>query len=80
MELNEYESQSLAEIGEWEKQEGLRKNILDVASRPVDYIVKRIRADRFEQHENAIQGAVRGLGRRSLWSRTSRRCWFRPST
>ena len=63
MELNEYEIQSLAEIGDWEKQkhEGFHKKILDVASKPVDYLIKRIGAGKFEKLENAIQGTIKNL-------------------
>ena len=63
MQLNEYEIQSLAEIAEWEKQKhkGFHKRILDVASKPVDYLIERIGPDRFEKLDNAIRGTMKNL-------------------
>jgi len=44
VELNEYESKGLEEINKWEKEKhgGFHKKILDVISKPVDYIIKKI--------------------------------------
>ncbi len=63
MELSEYEIQSLAEMVEWEKQkhEGFHKKILDVASKPVDYLIKKVGSDKFGKLENAIQGTIKDL-------------------
>jgi hypothetical protein len=56
VELNEYEIKGLEEIRKWEKEkhEGFHKKILDVISKPVDYIIKKIGPEKFKIFEGAI--------------------------
>ena len=63
MKLNEYEIKSLKEIKEWEKEkhEGFHKKILDVTSKPVDYLTKKIGPERFKKFESAIESTIKGL-------------------
>ncbi len=63
MKLNKYEIKSLEEIKEWEKSkhEGFHKKILDVTSKPVDYLIKRIGPEKFDKFENAIENVIKNL-------------------
>lgn len=63
MKLNKYESKSLQEIKEWEKKkhEGFHKKILDVAFRPVDYLIKKIGPEKFKKIEEAIESVIRKM-------------------
>ena len=56
MELNEYEIKGLEEIRKWEKEkhEGFHKKILDVISKPVDYLIKKIGPEKLKMFEGAI--------------------------
>ena len=63
MKLNEYEIRSLKEIKEWEKEKhkGFHKKILDVTSKPVDYIIKKIGPEKFKTIETAIANTIKTL-------------------
>jgi len=63
MELNSYELKSLEEIRKWEerKHEGFHKKILDITSKPVDYLIKKIGPERFKKFEHAIEATIRNL-------------------
>jgi hypothetical protein len=63
MQLDEYEHVSLQEIQEWEakKHEGFHKKVLDVASKPVDFVVGKIGPDRLKAVEGALEKLVRSL-------------------
>lgn len=60
MELNEYEIKGLEEISKWEKEkhEGFHKKILDVISKPVDYLIKKIGPEKLKMFEGAIGGTI----------------------
>ena len=60
MELNEYESKGLEEINKWEKEKhgGFHKKILDVISKPVDYIIKKIGPEKFKIFEGAVAATI----------------------
>ena len=60
MKLNKYEIESLKEIGKWEKEQhvGFHKKILDVASKPVDYLIKIIGSEKFKIFEDAIEAII----------------------
>ena len=63
MKLNNYELQSLKEIKSWEraKHQGFHKKILDITSKPVDFLMKKIGPERFKKFEDAIEITVRKL-------------------
>ena len=63
MKLNKYEIKSLEEIKEWEKRkhEGFHKKILDVTSKPVDYLIKKIGPEKFNKFEDAIENVIKNL-------------------
>ena len=63
MELNEYEITSLADIQKWEEQkhEGFHKKVLDIASKPVDYVIKKLGPDRLKAVERSVETAVKSL-------------------
>ncbi|MFC1734940.1 EcsC family protein [Candidatus Hydrogenedentota bacterium] len=63
MKLSEYEVKALEEIAKWEKTkyEGLHKRILDMTSKPVDAIIKKVGKKRFSVFEKAIGRTVRRL-------------------
>ena len=60
MELNEYEIKGLEEILKWEKEkhEVFHKKILDVISKPVDYIIKKIGPEKFKIFEGAVGATI----------------------
>lgn len=63
MRLNAYESKSLKQIKKWEKEKhkGFHKKLLDAASKPVDYLIKKIGPERFKKFEDAIEKTVKNL-------------------
>ncbi len=63
MELNAYEKKALREISKWErnKHEGFHKKILDITSKPVDYVFKKIGPDRLRKVEGVVEKTVRTL-------------------
>ena len=63
MELSKYEKISLKKIREWEgeKHKGFHKKVLDVTSRPVDYLVKKIGPEKLKNFENAVEKTIRNL-------------------
>ncbi|MCK4824376.1 EcsC family protein [bacterium] len=63
MELSEYEKTSLKKIREWEKEKhkGFHKKILDVTSRPVDYVIGKIGPEKLKKIENAVEKTVENL-------------------
>ena len=63
MELTKYERYTLEKIEKWEKEKhkGLHKKILDLTSRPVDYVMEKIGTEKFKKFENAIGAAVNKL-------------------
>jgi len=60
MKLNKYELFSLKKIEKWEKEQhkGFHKKILDVTSKPVDYLIKKIGPENLKKFENVIEAAV----------------------
>ncbi len=63
MELSEYEIISLKEIKKWEKDKhkGFHKKVLDVTSRPVDYVLGKIGPKKLKYFENAVEKTVQNL-------------------
>jgi len=63
MEINEYEATSLRKIKKWEKEKhkGFHKKVLDITSKPVDYVIDKIGSEKFKQFENAIEKTVTNL-------------------
>ena len=63
MKLNEYETVSLRQIEEWEKEKhkGFHKKVLDITSAPVNYLVKQIGPGKLKAFEKAIATTVRNL-------------------
>lgn len=63
MKLNQYEIESLKEIENWEKEEhkGFHKKVLDLTSKPVDYLIKKIGPEKFKKFENAIEATIKNL-------------------
>lgn len=63
MEINEYEIRSLRKIKEWEtkKHHGFHKKVLDVAAKPVDYVIGKIGPEKFTKFENAIEKTIKNL-------------------
>ena len=63
MEISKYETVSLKEIKKWEKDKhkGLHKKVLDVVSRPVDYLIRKIGPEKFKKIENAVEKTIKNL-------------------
>jgi hypothetical protein len=63
MELSEYEKVSLKKIGKWEreKHKGFHKKVLDVTSKPVDYVIGKIGPKKLKKFENAVEKTVKNL-------------------
>lgn len=63
MELSEYEKIGLKKIRKWEgeKHKGLHKKVLDVTSRPVDYLVRKIGPKKLKIVETAVDNTVKNL-------------------
>ncbi|MFH1503798.1 MAG: EcsC family protein [Candidatus Omnitrophota bacterium] len=63
MELNKYEIKSLEEIEQWAKQkhDGFHKKILDLTSKPVDYLIKKIGPEKFNKIETAVENTIKTL-------------------
>jgi len=61
--LNKYEIKSLKEIIKWEKEEhnGFHKKILDVTSKPVNYLIKKIGSERFKKFEYIIEATIKSM-------------------
>ena len=70
MELNSYEVSALEEIRKWEKEghEGLGKKILDVVSKPVDYLVSKVSPDMLKMVESAMEGTIKQMVNVSSYS------------
>ena len=63
MEISEYETSSLKKIKKWEKEKhkGLHKKVLDVVSRPVDYVIGKIGSEKLKKFENAAEKTIKNL-------------------
>ena len=63
MKLTEYEEQSIIEVKKWEqeKHKGFHKKVLDLTSKPVDFLIKKIGPEKFSIFEKAIEGTVNKL-------------------
>lgn len=63
MKISEYETVSLKEIKKWEKDKhkGFHKKILDVVSRPVDYVISKIGSEKLKIFENAAEKTIKNL-------------------
>ena len=63
MKLNRYELYSLKKIERWEKEShhGFHKKILDVTSKPVDYLINKLGSEYLQKVENAIGSTVKSL-------------------
>ena len=63
MEINEYETMSLEKIKEWEKKKhhGFHKKVLDVTSKPVDYLIGKIGDKKLKKFEETIEKTVKNL-------------------
>lgn len=63
MEINKYETISLKEIKKWEKDKhkGFHKKVLDVVSRPVDYVLGKIEPKKLKIFENTVEKTVSNL-------------------
>jgi len=63
MEINEYETKSLEKIKKWEKEKhkGFHKKVLDVTSKPVDYLIRTVGVEKLKKFENAIERTVKNL-------------------
>ena len=60
MKLSGYEERALAEIEAWEKKghTGFHKKVLDVASRPVDFVIKKNGPEKFKAVEVAVTATI----------------------
>jgi hypothetical protein len=63
VEISEYENISLKERKKWEKDKhkGFHKKVLDVTSRPVDYVLGKIGPKKLKHFENAVEKTVQNL-------------------
>lgn len=63
MKLSEYEKVSLKKIRKWEgeKHKGLHKKVLDVTSKPVDYVIGKIGPKKLKKFETAVEKTVKNL-------------------
>jgi hypothetical protein len=63
MKLSKYETNSLREIKKWkqEKHKGFHKKVLDATSKPVDFLIKKIGAEKLKKFENAIEKTISQL-------------------
>ena len=63
MEINEYETMNLEKIKDWEKKKhhGFHKKVLDITSKPVDYVIGKIGPDKLKRFENVIEKTVENL-------------------
>jgi len=63
MEISEYETISLEKITKWEKEKhkGFHKKVLDVTSRPVDYVIGKIGPKKLKKFESAVEKTVKNL-------------------
>ena len=63
MEISEYEKNSLKKTRKWEKEKhkGLHKKVLDVTSRPMDYVIGKIGPEKLKKFENAVEKTVKNL-------------------
>jgi len=63
MEISEYEKKTLKKIAKWEKEKhkGFHKKVLDVTSRPVDYVISKIGPEKLKKFENAVEKTVKNL-------------------
>ena len=61
MKLSKYERDALKEIRVWERQEhkGFHKKLLDVTSKPVDYLLRKAGAEKLASFERAIENTVK---------------------
>jgi hypothetical protein len=63
MELSEYEKVSLKKIRKWEreKHKGVHKKVLDVTSKPVDYVIGKIGPKKLKKFESTVEKTVKNL-------------------
>jgi len=63
MEISKYETISLRQIKKWEKEkhEGFHKKVLDATTRPVDYLIKKIGAEKLKKFEIAVEKTAKNL-------------------
>ena len=63
VEISKYETVSLKEIKKWEKDKhkGFHKKVLDVTSRPVDYVLSKVGPKKLKHFENAVEKTVQNL-------------------
>jgi len=63
VEISEYEKISLKKITKWEKEKhkGFHKKVLDITSRPVDYLVRKIGPEKLKKIENAVEKTIKNL-------------------
>jgi hypothetical protein len=63
MKLTIYETLSLKRIRRWEREKhrGLQKRLLDLTSRPVEYVIKQIGHETLQAAEEAVQATVEKL-------------------
>jgi len=63
MKLSPYETNSLKDIKRWEKERhgGIHKKILDVSSKPVNFIIEKIGHKRFKAIETALEKTITHL-------------------
>jgi len=62
-ENKKYEIRSMIAIKKWEKQKysGVQKQFQDMVSKPIDYLIQKIGAEKFDSIEKAIQAVVEKL-------------------
>ena len=63
MEINEYEKVNLEKIKEWEKKKhhGFHKKVLDITSKPVDYVIRKMGSGKLKKFEIAVEKTVKNL-------------------
>ena len=63
MKLTDYEVDSFRAIKKWEKERhhGFHKKVLDVTSKPVDYLIEKIGPDKFKHFEKTVAGTIQTL-------------------
>lgn len=63
MKLSAFELKSMREIKKWEKEKhhGFHKKVLDVTSKPVEYLIEKIGSDKFTNFEKTVSATIQAL-------------------
>jgi len=66
MELNKYERISLKRVNIWERKS--QGKFIDISSKPVDYLIKKIGTDKFKRFESAIENTLNKMVNTATYS------------